>query len=161
MDAISPFVGPAMRIADFFRSVVQKRRRVRVLVHQGYFMYGYGASPLTEPPPEMMNLSPPVTGYGEKVYTRYYFMKVTNTSRDRDIVVTHAWFTGAPREMLLTRRPLYARLAYDDTWEGWLNAATLADARNVERSGRVVIAGKKKPFKSRLNKGVPPVGPVA
>ena len=115
---------------------------MRVLAHQGYFLYGYGASPLTEPPPEMMNLSPPVTGYGGDVYTRYYFMKVTNTSSDRDIVLTHAWFADAPREMLLTRRPLPVRLAYDDTWEGWLNAATLAPVRNVERSGRALISGK-------------------
>jgi hypothetical protein len=159
MDPTSAVLEAGLRILDLFRAAFQKRRRVRVLAHQGYFMYGVGASPLTTPPE--MNFSPPVTGYGENVYTRYYFMKATNTSRDRDIVVTHAWFTGAPREMLLTRRPLPARLEYDDTWEGWLNAATLAHARNVERSGRALIAGKKKPIKSRLNKGVPPVGPVA
>ena len=47
------------------------------------------------------------------------------------------------------------------TWEGWLNAATLAPVRNVERSGRALISGKKKPIKSRLNKGVPRVGRVA
>jgi hypothetical protein len=70
-------------------------------------------------------------------------MKVTNTSHDRDIVLTHAWFTGAPRELLLTRRPLPVRLAYDDTWEGWLTAATLVHTRNVERSGRALVAGEE------------------
>jgi hypothetical protein len=159
MDPTSAVLEAGLRILDLFRAVVQGRRRVRVLVRDGYFMYGFGASPLTTPPE--MNFSPPVTGYGGGVYTRYYFMKVTNTSRDRDIVLTHAWFTDAPREMLLTRRPLPVRLAYDDTWEGWLNTATLAHARNIERSGRALIAGKKKPIKSRLNKDVPPVGPVA
>jgi hypothetical protein len=153
-----PLSGAALWILDRLRALNQKRRRVRVLVHGGYFVHGFGASPLTTPP-DMLS-SPPVTGYGGEL-VRYYFMKVTNLSTDREIELTHAWFTGAPRDLLLTRRALPARLAADETWEGWLNAATLADAPNIERSGRVLIAGRKRPIKSRLNRGVPPVGHVA
>jgi hypothetical protein len=81
--------------------------------------------------------------------------------RDREIEVTHAWFDGAPRDLLMTKRPLPCRLAPDKTWEGWLSAATLVHISNVERSGRVLIAGRKKPIRSRLNKDVPLVGHVA
>ena len=161
MDWTWPFSGAALWLLDRLRVLHQTRRRVRVLVRDGFFMHGVGASPLTTPP--NLLATPPITGYvsGREEVVRYYFMKVTNTSADRDIVLTHAWFIGAPREMLMTRRPLEVRLTPDDTWEGWLNAATLAQARNMERSGRVLIAGRKKPIKSRLNKGAPPVGYVA
>jgi hypothetical protein len=160
MDLTWLFSGAALWIGDRLRARQQKRRRVSVLVRDGYFMHGIGASPLTTPP-DMLS-SPPVTGYGGSgEVIRYYFMKVTNLSPDREIELTHAWFDGAPREVLMTKRPLPARLAPDKTWEGWLNAATLAQFSNVERSGRVLITGRKKPVRSRLNKDVPPVGYVA
>jgi hypothetical protein len=161
MDWTWPMSGAALWVLDRVRAFHQTRRRVRVLVRDGFFMHGIGASPLTTPPNVLT--SPPATGYasGRQEVVRYYFMKVTNLSADREIELTHAWFTGAPGEMLLTRRPLSVRLAVDETWEGWLNAATLAHVRNVERSGRALIAGRRRPIKSRLNKGVPPVGYVA
>jgi hypothetical protein len=158
-----------------YRRYRQGRRRVSVLVHDAFFRDDVGASPLTTPPE--MNWSMPATGTGEWVgvrnwsmpatgtggggVIRYYFMKVANLSANRDIEVTHAWFEGAERDSLLTRRPLSVRLAPDKTWEGWLNAATLAHVPNVEFAGRVSVTGIKKPIKSRPNKDVPPFGYVA
>jgi len=52
-------------------------------------------------------------------------------------------------------------LAPDATGEGWLNAAALAGAPDVERSGRVQVAGNKRPIKSRHNERVPEVEHVA
>jgi hypothetical protein len=154
------FSGAVLWVIDRYRGFRQARRRVRVLVRDGFFMHGTGASPLTTLTD--MFSSPPVTGYGgEGEVVRYYFMKVTNLSSNREIEVTHAWFAGADRELLMTRRPLPRRLAPDETWEGWLNAATLAHVSNVERAGRVLIAGRKKPVRSRLNRGGPPIGHIA
>jgi len=111
------------------------RRRVSVLVHHGFFMGQPSRS--------------------------FYFVKVTNLSRHRDIVITHVWFaTNPPVYLLLAERPLPARLRPDETWEGWADAATLADASNVERSGRVRLANGRT-VKSLPNKDVPPVGYVA
>ncbi len=133
MDLTWLLSGAALWLVDRFRVVQQKRRRAHVLVRDGFFMHETGASPLTTPP-DMLS-SPPVTGYGGSgKVIRYYFMKVTNLSPDREIEVTHAWFTGAPQDLLMTKRPLPCRLAPDKTWEGWLNAATLAHVSNVEQS---------------------------
>jgi hypothetical protein len=158
-----PVLGAGLRAVlwaiDRYRGYRQGRRRVSVLVHDAFFMDDVGASPLTTPP--NMNWSVPATGTGGGGVSRYYFMKVTNLSAGRDIEVTHAWFTGADRDFLMTRRPLPVRLAPDKTWEGWLNAATLAHVSNVEQAGRVSVAGIKKPIKSRRNEDVPPMGYVA
>ena len=62
---------------------------------------------------------------------------------DTLIEVTHARFAGADRDFLLTYRQLSVRLAPDKTWEGWLNAATLAHVPNVEFAGRVSVTGDK------------------
>jgi hypothetical protein len=98
------------------------------------------------------------TGAGQSLY---WFMKVTNKSEARDIELTHAYFTGAQNDQLLTRAPLRARPKPDETWEGWLNVASLAGASNVEQSGRALISGKSKPIRSRRNKHVLPIGHVA
>jgi hypothetical protein len=174
-----PVLGAGLRAVLWaiarYRRHRQGRRKVSVLVHHAFFMNDVGASPLTTPPE--MNWSMPATGTGEWVGVRnwsmpatgtggvgvsgYYFMKVTNLSANRDIEVTHARFIGADRDFLLTRRQLPVRLAPDKTWEGWLNAATLAHVPNVEFAGRVSVTGIKKPIKSRPNKDVPPIGRVA
>src|SRR6478736_5572117 len=110
------------------------------------------------------NASVPVTGTGGTPEdARYAFRKVTNR-RDRPIEITHAWFTSAPRDLLMTfpPRPPPIRLAPDATWEGWVNAASLPGTpEEVARSGRVRIAGKKRLVKSRPNGDVPEVARVA
>ena len=159
---IPPWLGGlAFGALNRARTYQRARRRVSVLVHEGAFGPGYGATALTM---SLDNTSVPVTGTGGRPEdSRYYFTKVTNR-RDRPIEITHAWFTGAPRDLLMTfpPRPLPIRLAPDATWEGWVNAASLPGTREeVARSGRVRIAGKKRPVKSRPNGDVPEVGRVA
>ena len=128
-------VGPTLWAIDGLRSLQQNRRRVRVLVHLGFFV----------------GQAPPY----------FYFVKITNLSQGRDIEITHVWFaTSPPVHLLLPERPLPARLRPDETWEGWADAAALAHASNVERSGRVRLANGKT-VKAKPNKDVPPVGYVA
>jgi hypothetical protein len=160
-----PVLGTGLRAVLWaiarYRRYRQGRRKVSVLVHHAFFMDDVGASPLTTPPNMVVNRSVPATGTGGVGVSGYYFMKVTNLSADRDIEVTHARFIGADRDFVLTRRQLPVRLAPDKTWEGWLNAATLAHVPNVEFAGRVSVTGIRKPIKSRPNKDVPPIGRVA
>jgi hypothetical protein len=91
----------------------------------------------------------------------FYFVKVTNLSQSRDIEITHVWFaTEPPVHLLLPERPLPARLRPDATWEGWVDAAAVAHASEIERAGRVRLASGKT-VKSRPNKDVPPIGYIA
>lgn len=100
-------VGILLKITDRLRALQQARRRLRVLVHRGYFQGG--------PFP-------------------FYFVKVTNQSSARDVVITHVWFEAAPPvHLLLKERPLSKRLRPDETWEAWIPAADLAHAQDVER----------------------------
>ena len=62
-------VGILLEITDRLRAFQQARRRLRVLVHRGFFQSG------------------PVP---------FYFVKVTNLSSARDVVITHGWFEAAP-----------------------------------------------------------------
>jgi hypothetical protein len=62
---------------------------------------GYGASVLTAAP-ERPNTSPPVTGYADpNAVSQYYYVKVVNLSRGRDIWITHVWFETNPRADIL------------------------------------------------------------
>jgi hypothetical protein len=64
----------------------------------------------------------------------FYFVKVTNQSSARDVVITHVWFEAAPPvHLLLKERPLSKRLRPDETSEAWIPAADLAHAQDVER----------------------------
>jgi hypothetical protein len=127
-------IGTLLGLADLVRRFQQSRRRVLVLVHRAYRLGGS---------------------------VSFYFLKVTNLSPTREIELTHVWFEADPRlDVLLPERPLPARLRPDETWEGWVPAAELAHTSNVERLGRVRLANGKV-VKSRLNKGVPPVGFIA
>ena len=126
-------VGILLEITDRLRAFQQARRRLRVLVHRGYFQGG------------------PVP---------FYFVKVRNLSSARDVVITHVWFEAAPPvHLLLKERPLPKRLRPDETWEAWIPAADLAHAQDVERSGRVLMTAKRnRVVKSRPNTETPPAG---
>ncbi len=126
-------VGILLEIADRLRAVQQARQRLRVLVHRAYFQGG----------------SVP-----------FYFVKVTNLSSSRDVVITHVWFEAAPPvHLLLQERPLPKRLRPDETWEAWMPAADLAHAPDVERSGRVLMTAKRnRVVKSRPNTDIPSAG---
>ena len=153
-------LGPLLWIIDSLRGFQQSRRRVRVLVHHGFFTGGVGASSSTTPPDPLA--SPPVTGTAGKVrVSGYYFVKVTNLSQSRDIEITHVWFATNPLvHLLMPERPLPARLRPDETWEGWVDAAALTHTSEVERSGRVRLANGRT-VRSRRNKDIPPVGYIA
>jgi hypothetical protein len=120
----------------------QKRRRVKVLVHEAVFL---GRDPAT----------------GKAIGSEpHYFVKVTNLSETREIELTHVWVDGNPQVHLMNpARPLPARLRLDETWEGWVPAAQVAHVANVERAFRVRLSSTQV-IKSRRNKDVPPVGYV-
>ena len=125
--------GIVLEITDRLRAFQQARQRLRVLVHRGFLQGG------------------PVP---------FYFVKVTNLSSARDVVITHVWFEAAPPvHLLLKERPLPKRLRPDETWEAWMPAADLAHDPDVERSGRVLMTAKRnRVVKSRPNTDVPSAG---
>jgi hypothetical protein len=109
-----------------------------------------------------MLASPPVTGAGSADEVKpYYFVKVTNLSQNRDIVISHVWFEADPPVHLVRpERPLPARLRPAETWESWVDAAALAHASNIEEAGRVRLSNGRT-VKSRPNDDVSPIGYVA
>jgi hypothetical protein len=164
-----PTLGPLGSIVGPIQSFWRNRRRIRVTVHRAFFEGGFGASPLTTPT-DMLS-SVPTTGTGPGVtayYGRggipttgaYYFVKVTNCSINRDITITHVWFEADPRVDLLNHVPATVRRD-GGQWEDWIHTANLAHVRNVERAARVLTAGRKRPYKSRPAKNLPPRGRVA
>ena len=136
-------LGSVLGIADRLLSVILKRRRVKVLVHEAVFL---GQDPATG---AILGSEP------------HYFMKVTNISEGRDIEITHVWYEGNPQVSLLGHiRPLPARLRPDETWEDWVRVADVAHIPEVAQAGRVRLSNTKV-VKSRPNKDVPPVGRIA
>jgi hypothetical protein len=121
----------------------QKRRRVKVLVHQAVF---FGRDPAT----------------GRTIGSEpHYFVKVTNLSETREIEITHIWIDGNPQVHLMNpARPLPARLRPDETWEDWVRVADVTHVSKVERAFRIRLSNKQV-IKSRPNKDVPPVGYLA
>jgi hypothetical protein len=119
---------------------VRGRRRVRALVHRGFFM------------PEPPAFQVPYAG-------ECYFMKVTNLSQSRTIQVTHIWFDTSPPKHILDKR-LPAALGPDETFETWMPVAEVPDVPNVEQLGRVRLSSGKT-VESQLNKTVPPAGRMA
>jgi hypothetical protein len=111
------------------------RRRVRVLVHRGSFI-----------------------GTGQECF----FVNVVNTSRSREVELTHVWFEVAPAvHVLQPDRLPPRRLKPDESWETWvavdqlpreLGEQVFALARVRLTSGTVL--------KSKKNPDVPAVGTV-
>src|SRR5437588_3430988 len=98
-------------VLDRLRGWQQGRRKVRVLVHAAFFQ-------------------------GSRV--PYYFVNVTNLSRDRDVEVTHVWFdVDPPLPLTLSARPLPVRLRSDESWETWVELGKLVKANSPETLARV------------------------
>jgi hypothetical protein len=137
---------------------LQQRQRVRVEVHPAHYESG-GASVLSTP--DNM-VSVPTTGYGPAAgQSLYWFLTVINLSPKRRVCVTHAWF-GADPPVPLVQPPWKEWLDPDGGfWDGCVNDAHLAHASNIERLGRVKLANRRRPIKSRPAKHVPPKGYVA
>jgi len=107
--------GIVLEITDRLRAFQQARQRLRVLVHRG-FLHG-GPVP-------------------------FYFVKVTNLSSARDVVITHVWFEAAPPvHLLLEERPLPKRLRPDETLSliastmAWVYADEMAGIGEVDHRG--------------------------
>ena len=107
--------GIVLEITDRLRAFQQARQRLRVLVHRGFLQGG------------------PVP---------FYFVKVTNLSSARDVVITHVWFEAAPPvHLLLEERPLPKRLRPDETLSliastmAWVYADEMAGIGEVDHRG--------------------------
>lgn len=112
---------------DRLRGWQQNRRKVRVLVHAAFFQ-------------------------GSRI--PYYFVNVTNLSRDRDVEVTHVWFdVQPPLPLVLSQRPLPIRLRPDESWETWVEAGKLVNSTNPETLARVRLSTSQI-VKSRANREV-------
>ncbi len=91
----------------------------------------------------------------------YYFIKMTNLSRNREVEITHIWFDTDPQAHLVNPAgPLEGRLRPDETKEVCALVAEVPNAPNVEWLGRVLLSSGKT-VKSQLNKKVPAVGHMA
>jgi hypothetical protein len=154
MDFLGPAVSSVIEAITGFRT----RRRVRVRVHRGVFLGGFGATPLTTEP-ELLS-SPPVTGSPGPNPAHYYFVKVVNVSDSRKIEVTHVWFKTEP-EVVVTNgtEPLPVRLRPDEGWEGWVPAAAVDHQPDAAWRCRVRLSNGKV-VRSRPNYDLPSTGTV-
>lgn len=111
------------------------RRRVRVLVHRAVFLNDR---------------------------EECFFITVTNLSRDRDLEITHIWFSSEPQVHVINAdRTLPKRLRPDETWETWIPVSQLpADFQAQPYTLVRVRLSTGSIAKSRQNKTVPPVGAV-
>lgn len=122
------------------KEVKQKRKtnikKVKVLMHRAYF---------------------------EGSMKPFFFIKVTNLFRDRDIEITHVWVETNPKvHILVPERPLPVRLKSYETWETWVEALSVPERlRNYPYDlGRVKLSTGQT-FRSKKNRDVPEKGYVA
>jgi hypothetical protein len=126
---------PRLWLSDSLTRRDQSRLRLRVLVHEGFFV----------------NIGP----------APHYFLTVANLSGTKEVEITDVWFATTPRTYIVDSCcPLPVRLRSDETWEGWIKASALPDASSVERLGRVLLSDGTV-VKSLLNRKVPAQGYVA
>jgi hypothetical protein len=129
-------------ISDIAKTVFEKilsafedRRQTRLTVHKAFFV---------------------ATG------REYFFVNITNLSRNREIEITHIWFDCVPQIPVLNpNRMLPKRLKADETWETWievdkvpsqLHESTYTLARARLSTGKIL--------KSIRNANVPESGTV-
>jgi hypothetical protein len=128
-----------LALLTWLYDTVTRRQRVSVLVHPGAF----------------------TDAQGEPASAMYYFVKVTNLSTTRDVVITHVWFvTQPPVHFVNLARPLPARLRPEETFETWIEASALPSIPKIPDLCRVRLS-RGKTARSRLNRDVPPFGHVA
>lgn len=137
-------VGPLLTLAGWLRDRHQSRRRVRLTVHRAYRVDAIGT----------------VGNETIKVADEYYFITVTNASRDRDIVVTHVWIDSTP-PVHVHDSDLPVRLAYSAPWETAVPVEQVPpETTDVEWRARCQLSPDDKVIKSRPRKNVPPFGAV-
>jgi len=84
-------------LGNFLFDWAKHRRRVKLLVHRGYFK-----SSKKNPPEE------------------FFFITVTNLSKNIDVVVTHIWFADCEPNISVLAKPLPMRLRYNDEFTTWI-----------------------------------------
>jgi hypothetical protein len=137
-------IGPSLKLFGWMRDRHQDRRKVKLTVHRATkFLAGFS--------------------FGDDVHTmegEYYFITVTNASRERDIVVTHVWLDTDPRvDVVDTALPV--RLRYSQPWETSVPVEQVPEGTtDVEWRARCQLAPDDKVVKSRPRRNVPPVGTV-
>jgi hypothetical protein len=130
-----------------------------VQVHRAYFAPTSTAASVAPVTP----LWPPPGIAGAPA--EFFFVKVTNLSPNRQIVVTHTWVTSLDKvdevQILNPLRPLPSRLGHDDQYETWVSVNEVPDPElGAEWRFRVQLSSGKV-VKSKPNKKVPASGYVA
>ncbi|HYM11587.1 MAG TPA: hypothetical protein VEU62_12695 [Bryobacterales bacterium] len=63
------------------------------------------------------------TAYFENNGRAYYFVNLSNSSRNRELVITHIWFDLNPQVPVMPpERPLPKRLMPEEPWSTWIPA---------------------------------------
>jgi hypothetical protein len=122
-------------------SHIVNRRKLKVLVHRARFDPGPAGD--------------------------YYFVNVTNMSKDREVEITHVWFETDPQvHVMQPDRPLPKRLKPDEPWETWIPVGELPIKcdEQVFKLGRVRMSNdavaKSKKRRYVPSRGFTPGGPV-
>ncbi|MCK9414449.1 MAG: hypothetical protein M0Q53_19260 [Prolixibacteraceae bacterium] len=92
--------------------------------------------------------------------TQNYFIKITNTTRESDIEITHVWYESDNFSVDILAAKLPKRLKPFETHETWIPVAKILDHVNVYQNFRVVISSGEV-FTSQQNMSVRPFGFVA
>lgn len=113
------------------------RAKVRVLVHEAFFVGGQNKDP-------------------------FYFVKIINCSPETMFTITHIWVKDSSREVdiINQERPLPHKLEKSDIWETWFPKDIIEDQNSVFENVRIVLSNGKV-YKSKKNKDVRPVGFIA
>lgn len=137
-------IAPALTLFGWLRDLHQSRRKVKLTVHRAYAV------------------AMSMVGEGEvvRVGAEYYYVTVTNASRDRDIVVTYVWLDTAP-PIHVNDAALPVRLKYGAVWETRVPVESLPEGTtDVEWLARCQITPDDKVIRSRPRRNVPPFGAV-
>jgi hypothetical protein len=138
-------VQPFGLIGGLARDLAQRRRKVRLTVHRAFIggpFMGWGGPAVALPDEE------------------YLFVTVTNTSEDRDVVITDIWFATTP-PVHVSDPGLPVRLGCSDRWETSASVKSVPDGTaNVEFLARCRVSPDDKVVKSRPRQNMPPFGTV-
>jgi hypothetical protein len=138
-------IGPVFSVVGWVRDRHQSRRKVKLTVHRAYKLLAFASFGGGEP----------ITASDE-----FWFITVTNASRDRDIVVTHIWIETDARVDVIDRA-LPVRLKHSAPWETSIPMSEVpGDPERVPWLARCLLSPDDKIVKSRPRKNVPPVGTV-
>jgi len=124
-------------LADKILQALDERVKVRVLVHEAFFIGGQNKEP-------------------------YYFIKIINCSAKTMFTITHIYVKDGSKEIDLINpaKPLPHKLEKSDIWETWFRKDIIEDQNNVFNNVRVVLSDGKI-YKSKINESVRPAGFIA